>query len=470
MNTAAFYYQDVASAQTMRALAIAVGILVLVGVVWGGSLEKWFSYMLVLSAAVLPTFLWIRKGASGIPILPVVSSAYIPYFGWPIISGYENTREYGPSEILLTAFTVALFLVTAAFAWRLIAGRVRPQQAVTPSHLNQSRIVPLLSLGLLVGVTFHLATISGWLEGAGSYFGLMRSISVTFVTVACFLTGVARAEGLLRGGKWALSTVGVAVLIALSWSSLFLVGGIVYAMAVLFGYVITARRIPWLVTAAAIATVTVLHAGKAEMRDEYWGAGTNSGGISSVAQLPGLAAEWVAKGVTAIATGSVQQSAIDRTALLQMLLRVQNETPDRIDFLMGKTYALLPAIILPRFLESDKPASQAGMDLLNIRYGILSAEDVTATAIGWGLVAEAYANFGYYGVIGMALLFGLFCGWLQYWSANAATMSLPTLMSIAAMMTLINVELDFIQIVSTLFQSSVSVLIFFAAYRTRPTD
>jgi hypothetical protein len=105
------------------------------------------------------------------------------------------------------------------------------------------------------------------------------------------------------------------------------------------------------------------------------------------------------------------------------------------------------------------------MDLLNIHYGLLTAEDAAATAIGWGLVAEAYANFGYLGVIGIALILGALCGEFQSWSRNATIMSLPTLTSIALMMTLINVELDFIQVCSILLQSIASVLIFLAALR-----
>jgi len=227
--------------------------------------------------------------------------------------------------------------------------------------------------------------------------------------------------------------------------------------------------VPWLAVGAALAVVTVLHAGKAEMRDKYWGNMTGSGGLSSIKQLPAFATEWITDGIKGIATDSVGQSAIERTSLLQMLLRVERETPDRIDYLRGGTYALLPAILVPRFIESDKPATQAGMILLNVRYGIFAVEEEATTAIGWGLVAEAYANFGYFGVVAMGLLLGAFCGRLESWSRGAGIISLPTLVSIAVTMVLINVEADFIQACLTLLQSFAAVLVFLTAFRSFAT-
>ena len=466
MNTSAARYEQFSPVGMMRVLAVAIGLLVLLGLVLANSVEQLLAYLIVLSAAVLPSVLWIRMGALGIPILPVVSLAYIPYFGWPALSGSEGTLDYTAWEILRSALTVALFLVTATVAWRQMAGRVHSQHAIAPDQVDASRVVRLVLSGLLVGILFHIGIISGWLIWVGSFFGLVRIVAVTFVTVACFLIGVTRAQGLLRGNAWAVAIGGVGLLMVLAWSSLFLVGGMVYGLALALGYVIVARRIPWLALGAVLVTVTILHAGKAEMRGKYWMQDSNYGGVSSVVQLPGFAAEWVGEGISAISTGEIGQSVLERTSLLQMILRVQRDTPDHVDFLRGETYSLLPAILVPRFIDSDKPASQVGMTLLNIHYGILSVEAAEVTAIGWGLVAEAYANFGYLGVIGIALILGAFCGTLAVWSAHAEIVSLPTLASIATMMALVNLEQDFIALFSTLYQSFIAVFIFYHAYRS----
>jgi len=437
----------------------------LAGFVWGSSGEQLLAYLIVVAAAVLPSALWIKMGALGIPIFPIIALVYIPYFARPALSDSDILLSYSELEIFQAALTIALFLFAATVPWRLIAGRTHSQRHVAPEEFDASREIQFALLGLLVGLVFHIGIISGSLAWLGSFFGLVRIVAVTFVTVALFFIGVTRAQGLLQGKAWAMAMTGAVLLVVLSWSSLFLVGGVIYALAALFGYVLVVKRVPWLVVGSALVAVTVLHAGKAEMRDKYWETGTNYGGVTSVMQLPGLATEWVADGISAIATNSDRQSAIERTSLLQMVLRVQRDTPDRIDYLNGETYALLPAILVPRFIESDKPASQVGMDLLNRRYGLISLHEESSTAIGWGMVAEAYANYGYLGVIGIALLFGAACGRLESWNKTAAIISLATLVSIAVTMTLINVELDLIQVCSTLLQSFAAVLIFLTVFR-----
>ncbi len=466
MNTSVFHDRQSTVSQTNRTLAVVIGVLVLLGFYRGESMELTVAYLLVLFAAVMPSVLWLRMGAPGIPVLPVVGLAYIPYIAWPVLSGLESTRDYMSSEIVRAALTVALFLVTATVVWRLIVGRERSQFALTPDYAGRSMIIRFVLVGLLLGVIFHAMIIFGWLGWMGSFLGLVRSIVVTFVTVACFLTGVTRAWGLLRGVAWRAAVVGIGSLIFLAWSSLFLMGGMVFLLALAFGYVLVARRIPWLAVGMVLVVVTVLHAGKAEMRGNYWELDSNSYSAAvSVIELPRLAAEWVGAGVSAIAAGDAGQSVLDRTSLLQMILLVQSNTPDHIDFLNGETYAMLPGILVPRFIDADKPVSQVGMNLLNVRYGVMIVADTEVTAIGWGLVAEAYANFGYLGVIGIALLLGAFCAVLKNWSANAKIVSIPTLISISAMLALINLEADFIHIFTTLFQSSVSVLIFYNMYK-----
>ena len=71
--------------------------------------------------------------------------------------------------------------------------------------------------------------------------------------------------------------------------------------------------------------------------------------------------------------------------------------------------------------------------MLNVSAGFQSAREATKTSIGWGLLAEAYFNFGHMGVIGVGLLFGLFCGVLQRWTVGAQLFSLPCLVAVSAL-------------------------------------
>jgi len=464
MDSLAAPGQDLASTKAARALAIAISLLLLLGFALAESAEQLLAYVLILSAAVLPSILWIRLGARGIPVLQVAAMAHIPYFAWPILSGNESALEYTQTEITRAALTVAAYLLVATAAWYAILPKMRLNVPVSTDSVGSSRVIRLVQFGLFVGLAFNVSNSSGWLASLGPYFGLVRTIASTSVILACFLLGVTRAQGLIRGKAFAIAGGALCLLVALSWSSLMLVGGITYFLAVAFGYVMVARRIPWLSVTAILIAVVILHSGKADMRDKYWA--DDSSGISSVFSIPGLMAEWAENGLRAIVTGDTGQSVIDRASLLQMLLLTQTATPNRVNYLMGETYSFLPAIIIPRFVESDKPASQVGMDVLNIRYGLLTVEGTASTAIGWGLIAEAYANFGYFGVIGVAIVLGAVCGAFAVASANSPRLiSLANLLSIATMMGFILLELDLIQLVSSLLQAYGVVLFFFMAYK-----
>lgn len=445
-------------------LAVVILLLFCAGVGWAESRQQLLAYFAVLATAILPSVLWLRAGTPGIPVLPAVALAYIPYFAWPALSGAESIRNYTLDEIQVAGFTVAGFLLVATVVWQILAGRVKAHGPLSVDIVDANRAIRFVLVGLFAGVAFQLVNSLGWLGALGSYYGLVRTIAGTFVTVACFFAGVMRGQGELRGAAFTAACAGVFVLIALSWSSLLLVGGIVYGLACVLGYVIVARRIPWRMVIPVLIVVTILHAGKGDMRDKYWGG--DYGTTATSADVVGFMGEWISSGVGAIARGETGQTLIDRTSLLQMVLLAQAQTPDQVDFLGGRTYALLPGILVPRFIESDKPASQVGMDLLNISYGVLTLEGTATTAIGWGLIAEGYANFGYVGVFGVAVVFGAICGVLALWNANASGLvSLSNMTSVAAMMGLLGVELDSIQLVSSLLQSFVVILVFNKTYR-----
>lgn len=445
-----------------RLLVLAFGLLISIGFVWSQSGEQLLAYLLVVVAAMLPTVLWVRLGASGIPVLPVVVLAYIPYFGWPILSSDDVAQAYTTWEILRAALTVTLFLSVASFSWFLMLRGARSKPDVVLAEFENERVVRLVLFGMWFGVLFNLATLSDLLN-LGPFFGVARAVAGTLAMVACFLSGVTRAQGVLRGNAWAGAIAGLLLLVLVSWSGLFLVTGIIYMLAMLFGYCIVAKRVPWVVIGVAFVVVTVLHAGKPELRAKYWDSA--SAGYS-VWNAPGLMLEWFAEGVTAITTNEEYQSPLERAGLMHMLLFAQTRTPESVDFLYGATYQLLPSILVPRFIDASKPISGAGMELINLHYGIFSDQVDAFTSIGWGLVAEAYANYGYLCVIAVAVLLGVLTGFLHQKSVGAAVISMPTLLSIAVMMALINVEADFIQICSTILQSFAAVLIFHTGFKS----
>jgi hypothetical protein len=439
-------------------IAYIVGAAAACVLVLGIFAEDPIAYLMVAIPTLLPLFLWLRAGAYGVPVLPAASALFFGYYAVPLLR--SNILVYEPDQLLWGAATVGSFLIAASLAfWLFLSPYRRRSDHVSRNFASDAQTVRLVFLGIGGGILFHLAALSNILGLLGPSSSVFRSIALTFASVGCYLLGHARARGILTGRLWILAVAALTILGLLSASSLIVVGAAMYSLAALLGYVVTARRIPWFALTIAFSLLTIFHAGKAEMRNKYWSRNTQAVEESSILQIPALSAEWVAAGFGAIVSGETKTDVFERVSLLHMLLFVQQLTPNVIPYLDGETYALLPSMLVPRFLDPDKTESQAGMIFLSVRYGLQPIEATSSTTIAWGLIAEAYANFGYLGAIAIGAIFGALCGALTRLSAGAAPNSVSMFVTIAATTVLLDLDADFSSLAATLEQSVIAILI-----------
>lgn len=448
-----------------RPVVLAMALTGLLGVTRIDASLELVGYLLVVVTAFLPAILWTWGGSKGIPVLAAMGAMHLIYYALPVAMRNPMVSEYSAWEVWRSEATVSIFLLVATLASATLTSGAESHRRPRWGWSADSQIVRFAVVGLATGLAFQVALISGWLSVFGSSFGVVRAIGFTCSAAGAYALGIARARGRLHGLAWQVAVTALGATVAVSWSGLFLVMGLVFGAAAVFGYAASSRRVPWRAVVPVFIVVFVLHAGKAEMRDRYWEPGIQGGGAHSLREIPGFAAEWIGTGMSALAAGSMGQDVVDRAALLQMLLFVQQRTPDQVPFLGGATYALLPGMLIPRFLAPEKIASQAAMTLLNVHYGIQTEESAAQTAIGWGPIAEAFANFGYIGVIGAALFIGLFAAAMTRWSAATSGLSLPTVLAIAAMTNLINLEADLTYQIMNLWVALVAAFMFFAAFR-----
>jgi len=453
-----------AQLKSWRMVGLCTAALVLVGAFLASTLSSFLSYLLVSVAALLPALLWLRRGGPGIPVLGVFAGMHLVTFALPIVSGREDLSSYSSADLARAAASVVLFLVVACLVAEWFAGRPRRRRESELRSLSGRQMTTFVFLGIGLGLAYQVALADGILWRLGTALGIARAVSLTAFAVAAYFLGVARAGGHLRGPTAFAAFTGLVVVILLNISGLFLIGGVSFAGAAFLGYVLTARRIPWVTLAVFFLLLSILQNGKETMRRKYWNRPSGFAEAASPTQVPGRIFEWFQTGLGGSAGDSISPSVLDRASLLQMLLLAQHLTPDHIDYLRGESYAQLPAMLVPRFLSEDKLASQAGMDLLNRRYGLVSFEGAVESAITWGLIAEGWANFGHLGVLGVGALVGLFCGLLMRWSTGAPAVSRPTLFSIAAMLGLINAS-DAASVVVNLWQTFVAVLVAFWIFR-----
>jgi hypothetical protein len=384
----------------------------------------------------------------------------IQYYALPILR--DDSSLVDRAATFASAASVGSFLLVAAGAyWVFLELAVRRRKRDASVLIERTRLVRFAFVGMSGGLIFYIALLSGWLDWLDTYFGVVRGVVFTFVSIACYLLGSARAARLISGHLWVVALGLLAALFIYGISGLLLVGGVMNLLAFAMGYVVTARRIPWAGLAIGFALISVLQAGKYDIRARYWG--NNQGGIA-LADVPAAMIDWVDTGVSAVAAGTVRNDAMQRASLLWVVIGVEELTPEFVPYLGGETYTLLPPMLVPRFIYPDKPISQAALNMLAVRYGFKSQGN-DSTTIGFGLIAEGYANFGFIGVLLAGMALGVLCGIITWLSSGASPTSLSMFVGIASLSVLVNLEPDFSYMLVTLEQTIISVVAVFFVLR-----
>lgn len=437
------------SSQLLDFQLIAVGLIAAAGLA-----TEPLTYLCVVVPALLPLYVWLRAGAPGLPTLPLTGALSIIYYAVPVLRG--RLFDVTPSEVLYAATSVGSFLVSATIAYWLIMGPARRRQLQgNLLGISEPGIVQLAFVGMTLGIAFYVAIFAHWLDWLGTFGGVVRAVALTFGSIGCYLVGSARARGLLHGERWAAALLCLNLIIALSINGLLLISGAINLLAATLGYVVSARRIPWVTLGILFGVISIFQAGKAEIRAEH----VDESAELSLVELPETIVEWFVDGVEVLWTGAQQIDALERASLLWVLIGVQDNTPDHVPYMNGETYKLLPQIILPRFIEPDKVRSQAGLNLLAMHYGMQAPDATDRTTIGFGLVAEAYANFGFVGVLVVGGVFGALCGAITWLGSGGSPVSMRMLVSIAATSVLLNLEADFSYLIVTMAQAVGGVLL-----------
>jgi len=243
-------------------------------------------------------------------------------------------------------------------------------------------------------------------------------------------------------------------------TTLYLIGAMASTAIALAGYALGRQRIPWTGILISIMVFSLLQAGKQEIRERYsfW-----SSRPISLIEIPDLLMEWTEIGVSGLFSMKVEKEApnpiYERVALIHILLFVERASPHDIPYLEGATYEIIPLVLIPRFLNPDKPSPHTSIKILNLHYGFQTEQGTSHTSIAWGLLNEAYANFGLMGIIGVAFFIGLLFGLVGRWTAGAPIMSLENLVGVTFITLAIQMESTMAVMASVLFQSLIILIL-----------
>jgi hypothetical protein len=248
-------------------------------------------------------------------------------------------------------------------------------------------------------------------------------------------------------------------------------------ITVAIGFFWSSGRVPWRYLTVAMLALSFLNTGKTTMRERYWRTDEAEAIHVSFVQLPALYAEWIQVSYNAVLENNSvsafgakdrndkagkNQTLLDRIDNLQNLLFVMDAVnTDHVSLLHGKTYSIIPPLLVPRVLWPDKPRTHEGQVMLNVHFGRQDLNSTLETYIAWGLLPEAYGNFGAFtGALCLGSFIGLLFAWIENLTARKLVVSMEGFLSLSLLMNLMNsFEMVASVLVTSIFQSFVIVIL-----------
>lgn len=456
-----------AKQRRMKQLILLAGAL-LAG--WMLLFSPWESFELRLAAAALvlgglwPMARWIGSDDHRYPLMETLLAMTLPFYAVPLIMEHRLVTQY-PEEVLQVAVAcVVIFQLSAILGARLPSRRqmVLQSPAWTEPVLPDHRL-HLIGYGMLLNTGWLMVSaFTTWVppELTGTFRALFFGIGL----ISSFTLARLWARGELAPGEKALLVANLVLQLALITISLLLIQAITLLGVVLLGYFSQARRVPWFPILASLVVFTVLHNGKSEMRQRYW---TEGRPAVTLTGLPAFFTEWFDAGLKNLQQDEQAHSLLllDRASLLQTTAYVVDNVPARLNYLGGESYGLIPLQLIPRFLWPDKPSPNRSVILLSVGLGILTEEQAAHTSIGFGMVAEAYANFGLLGAALLGLVLGSSLQWVAYVTAGAPDFSMHGLVRILCLAWCLNAEATAALWFSSLYQAIIAVCVPLAIWR-----
>lgn len=407
-------------------------------------------------AALVPILLWAICEMPGLPIFPAYAAYFLQFSALPLLISHPAVARFSPEVQLQSALTVAGYLMLATVAWYWVVRRMAPASSVWV--FAGEHVWSPLTIVLAFVLVFNVLLTADLLPNLGSWYSFIRNSLNGAAQVSLFVLWYAIGGRSL--GKVRRVTVVVLTLAFLVWQATGLIlaaaFGTVCVCAIAF--TVSRRRIPVLAIAMAGIVLAVLHPGKFAMRERY--AGQTIGPL----EYPMFFEEWIGHSIAQLdeqgQSGSERQkvdSASDRAAIIHMMMTVQDKTPDELPYLAGETYTPIPSLLLPRVLNADKPSAHVGTHALSISYGLQTREQTEVTTIGWSLESEAFANFGFLGVAGLAVLIGSWLGWHTARSGQGDQLTVVKCAALSAVTVLICSASSAGLFVSTLVQTQVAL-------------
>jgi hypothetical protein len=436
------------------ALALALGYFALTAKT--SNVLHTYLGLLILVGASLPSLLWAKRADYRFPVFEVFMLTGVNTYAIPLLTGHSQLSQYTDDTITTAGLAVLFFQVVANLVYAITTAPPKRSLAWTQEVVSR-HITDYLAYGMAVTTVYTVVS---------EFTDLIPRELNSVLRAACFGIGIictfiqARmwGEGTLPHHRKGVFIFQLFLQVFFSWAALFLIGGLSILVLALLGYTSGGRKIPVLAIALVLPVVGILHSGKSVMRDKYWEGGAPR---PTITELPSFFQEWIGHGLEPPAEGTTLREApkvLDRTSLFHIFCLVVSRTPDPLPYLEGETYGFVPGQFVPSVFWDAKPPAHIATNTLSVYYGLQVMEATVKTTIAFGLLTEAYANFGFIGM-GLIAIFFAFCfKKFGCWAARSPILSYPGLAQIVLMAWSFQAELTFAAWSGSLYQACIVVL------------
>lgn len=386
---------------------------------------------LIILLATFPAMSWARRGDEHFPIFEVFLLTFIPFYGVSMLAGHPEMLGFGEESTGAGALAVLIFQggMLAAF-YGISPPAVRTPLLIMP--LLPESFLRYAQTGLWLNTAFiHINGSTNWIPN-----DLRLPLRATFFglgTIALYVEMRRWGAGRLGAGAKFSVSLALGVQCILLIRELYLIVSVSLLLVAALAYVSSSRRIPWLPILILLPALGLLHSGKAAMRAMYWEGGQAMPGL---ADLPGFFYEWAEAGVASRGSSELPGSTsltgrlFERASLFHMLCFVIDRTPEKEPFLSGESYVHILSQLIPSFLWPGKPSSMRSNVLLAVHYKLVPDDGSARVSIAFGMIAESFANFGYWGCAIMGAILGLFYRLVTSAATGAPQFSATGLLSI----------------------------------------
>lgn len=403
----------------------------------------WLPFCLVAFGGLLPCIVWAHSRRPGLPLVTMLGAQTIAFYATPIFVQNPDVMAYGLPAITSVAFDVLLFGLSLAAGWYYASKNIRYNLRPTYHRFgfiggaNEQRLITLAPILLCVSVAYLLINVLGLLSifPAGAL-SIVRAIADSAGVGGALLGAYFVSMGLLRGLYRTLYWVLIACHCTLTIYNYTLFPAAGLLMAMMLGMFLGGGRVPIVPLVITVLTLAFFNLSKFDMRRKYWAEG-ESFAYQGLGDLPSRFSEWASLSWEALTIDTPHDAETKRET--QQLSKRVNNLSNLLDARLamaeegikpygGGSYTIIPLLFIPRLLWEDKPRTHEGMVQLNIHFGRQTREESLTTYISWGLLPEAYANFGsIWGPIFIGLALGFFAGYLECWARPYAFTSLEAL-------------------------------------------